>query len=203
MATFSVRTELKLYFNFKCPYCYLLSKALPELLGDFDLEFVWRPLGGWHGRISPENEKAKIPLVRQDVARWCRRMGIPMKPPPATTNPTRAAAASLHAERVGRLTDYIAAAMHIEWGEGHDIGDVRVLAEVARRIGMEADVLLREADAPANLSRLTQYAAEAKTDGVVGVPSFVIEDEVFWGHDRLDFLRERLMQAEPARGAKA
>ena len=82
--------DLKVFFNFRSPYCYLASKLMFSLLDEYDVNMVWRPLGGWDGRSPPDRAKVKMPLARQDVARWARRMGIPCNPPPPTTNPTLA-----------------------------------------------------------------------------------------------------------------
>ena len=41
-----------------------------SLVDDYHVNFVWKPLAGWNGRSAPERAKVKIPLTRQDVARW-------------------------------------------------------------------------------------------------------------------------------------
>ena len=83
--------DVKFYFNFRSPYCYLLSKRVFGLDAEFNINWIWRPLGGWDGRSKPDRVAKKLPLVRQDVARWCARLGIPMNPPPKTTDPTNPA----------------------------------------------------------------------------------------------------------------
>ena len=191
---------VKVFFNFRSPYCYLASKTMFDVLDRFDCELHWRPLGGWDGRSSPERAKGKLPIARQDVRRWCRRMGIPFSPPPVTTDPTRAGAGSLLAEQQGRLREYVLEVMHAEWGEGRDIGDLDVLREAARRAGLDADALAQAADDPANQAQLGEHWQQAQAVGVFGVPSFVVGEEVFWGNDRLDFLAEHLTElgAAPA-----
>ena len=77
--------QVFVYFHFRSPYCYLASKNLWPIVDEFHTELVWRPLGGWDGRSPPERAKVKVPLARQDLARQCRRMGIPCVPPPITT----------------------------------------------------------------------------------------------------------------------
>jgi 2-hydroxychromene-2-carboxylate isomerase len=190
---------VKLFFNFRSPYCYLASKTMFEVLGRFDCDVQWRPLGGWDGRSSPERAKGKLPIARQDVRRWCRRMGIAFTPPPVTTDPTRAGAGSLFAEQQGRLREYVLEVMHAEWGEGRDIGDLDVLREAARRAGLDPDALARAVDDPALLARLADHWQQAQAVGVFGVPSFVVGEEVFWGNDRLDFLAEHLTELVAAR----
>ncbi len=185
-------TEIKVYFNFRSPYCYLASKRMFGLLDDFDVRFDWRPFGGWDGRSPPERAKIKIPIVRQDVARWAKRMNIPFNPPPITTEPTRAGAISLLAEEKGLLRSWVEAVMHAEWGEGRDIGQLDVLRDVSKAIGLDPDQAAEAADDPARRQHLQDNARLARADHVMGVPSFVIGDQVFWGNDRIDFVREHL-----------
>ena len=111
----SATKDVQVYFNFRSPYCYLASKKMFDLVDQHGARFVWRPLGGWAGRSPPERAKYKLPIVRQDVKRWCKRMGIPFKPPPVTTDPTIAGAASLLAEERGKLREYVVAVMAKEW----------------------------------------------------------------------------------------
>ncbi len=70
--------DVKVFFNFRSPYCYLASKTLFQIFDDYYANLIWRPLGGWGGRSPPERAKVKIPLVRQDMRRITQKMGIPM-----------------------------------------------------------------------------------------------------------------------------
>jgi len=186
--------DIEFYFNFRSPYCYLASNQVWDIFEDARVNLLWRPLGGWSGRSDPDRAKIKIPSVRQDLKRWTKKLGIPMSPPPITTDPTHAGAASLLAEREGKLKDYIVEVMRTEWVEGQDIGDLDVLRGVAGRIGMDADAVVSAANDADNLAALKRHAAAAKDKHVFGVPSFVIGDEVFWGNDRLDFVRDHLRE---------
>ena len=96
------KIDIKVYFNFRSPYCYLASKRMFDVIIAPDIRIIWCPLGGWNGRSSPDRVVYKLPIVRQDVARWCRRLDIPFVPPPMETEPTNAALGSLFAEKVGR-----------------------------------------------------------------------------------------------------
>lgn len=196
----STHVPVTVFFNFRSPYCYLASKSMFDVLDRFDCHFEWRPLGGWDGRSSPERAKGKLPIARQDVRRWCRRLGIPFSPPPVTTDPTRAGAGSLLAEQQGRLREYVVEVMHAEWGEGRDIGQIEVLQDAGRRAGLDPAALTAAVDDPALLARLGEHMQQAQALGVFGVPSFVVGEEIFWGNDRLDFLAEHLADLGAARG---
>lgn len=184
-------TALSIYFNFRSPYCYLASKSMFSLLDDFNVTLDWRPLGAWSGRSAPDRAKVKMPLARQDVSRWCRRLSIPFNPP-KESEPTRAAAASMFAEENGRLREYVVAVMHEEWANGRNIADGDLLREVAQQVGLDPALLLAAADDLGRRQALLDNWEEAQGVGVIGVPSFVIGDQVFWGNDRIDFAAEHL-----------
>ena len=44
---------IKLFFNFRSPYCYLASKRMFRLVDEYHARFEWRVLGGWDGRSPP------------------------------------------------------------------------------------------------------------------------------------------------------
>ena len=184
--------DVILFFNFRSPYCYLASKKMFALEDEHGARFVWRPLGGWAGRSPPERAKYKIPIVRQDIRRWCRRMDIPFKPPPITTDPTIAAAGSLLAEEQGCLREYIVAVMAKEWAEGADIGQPEILLGVGESVGLGRAALARTIESEEALATLESNHEEAQAVGAFGVPTFVVGDEIFWGQDRIDFVAEHL-----------
>ena len=191
--------DVKVYFNFRSPYCYLASKTMWSIVDDFNVNILWRPVGGWDLRSPPERAKRKLPIARQDMSRFARRLGIPVIPPPADTEPTAAGAASLYAQEQGVLREYIVETMRIEWAEGHNIGEESVLREVAKRVNLDADLVITASQNPVYLSTLAANAAEASTDGAIGVPSFIIGEEIFWGQDRIDFVLEKLTELRAAK----
>lgn len=184
--------SLKIFFNFRSPYCYLLSRSLFEELANLEVTVEWYSLAGWDGRSPPERAKVKVPLTRQDVARWCRRLNIPFTPPPITTDPTPAALLCFAAEEHGCLADYVKNVMWAEWAEGKDIGQVDVLESIAQSSGMDKKLVAESINSSDLQEKLSANWAHAQSLGVIGVPSFVVGDEIFWGNDRFDFVLEHL-----------
>ena len=187
-----LQTPVTLFFNFRSPYCYLATKTLWPIVDDFNTQLIWRPVGGWDLRSSPERVKNKLPLARQDIARFARRFQIPLMPPPKETDPTRAGAASLYAEEKGLLREYINSVMHAEWAEGKDIGNPEVLGAIGEMIGLCAADVIQASSAERYLQQLRRNAQEAEKVGVIGVPTFVIGEQIYWGQDRIDFVLEEL-----------
>ena len=184
--------EITVFFNFRSPYCYLASKNMFSIFDDYHAQMIWRPFGGWSGRSAPERAKYKLPLTRQDVERTTRKMGIPFVPPPGDTDPTLAGVLSLLAEQEGLLKQYVVEVMRKEWAEGCDIGDLDVLLEVGEEIGLGRGAMIRAAENKQLFDQLDRNWQEAKDRNVFGVPTFVVEDQVFWGNDRIDSLKSHL-----------
>jgi 2-hydroxychromene-2-carboxylate isomerase len=191
--------DVTLYFNFRSPYCYLASKTLWPIFDDYHTNLVWRPLGGWDGRSPPEVALKKLPIARQDMARFARRLGIPVNPPPKTTDPTLAGAGSLLAQEKGLLRPYIIEVMRREWAEGADIGQLDQLLDVGEQVGLDRDELAAAAQDPARQAILEANWREADERGAVGVPTFIIGEEIFWGQDRIDFVLEHLRELRLSR----
>jgi 2-hydroxychromene-2-carboxylate isomerase len=184
--------DVTLFFNFRSPYCYIASKTLFQIYDDYHANLVWRPLGGWSGRSSPDRAKVKVPLTRQDVRRVTGKMGIPMNPPPITTDPTIAGAASLLAEEQGVLREWIVEVMRAEWAQGLDIGEEAVLFDVGEKIGLERQALQAAFVNPGYLKQMEDNWNEAQELGLIGVPSFQVGEALFWGSDRIEYVLDHL-----------
>lgn len=163
-----------------------------ERLASFKVEIEWLALGGWDGRSPPERAKVKVPLTRQDVKRWCLHLNIPFTPPPIETDPTLAAMVSYVAVEEGRLAEFTRVALWKEWAEGKDIGDKTTMLEISQEAGLDLTKVKEVIDSKMYLKRLENNWSEAQRIGVIGVPSFVVDDQIFWGNDRLDFLARHL-----------
>ena len=121
-------------------------------------------------------------------------MNIPCIPPPITTDPTPAGVGSLLAEEKGCLREYISRVMDTEWGQGIDIGQTDTLVDIARQVGLDADEFTATLNDPKKQKVLDDNWQEAQENGVIGVPTFVMDDQIFWGNDRIDFVHDHLRE---------
>lgn len=77
------------------------------------------------------------------------------------------------------------------WAEQADIADAATLAALLRRQGLP-ERYLDDARTPAVQQAYEAHTQSAVDAGVFGAPSYVIDGEIFWGQDRLDFVERRL-----------
>lgn len=78
------------------------------------------------------------------------------------------------------------------WAEERDIADTDTLVAVANEAGLDGIALLKAADDPPISETFERDTDTAIKRGVFGAPTYVVDDEIFWGQDRLDFLERRL-----------
>jgi 2-hydroxychromene-2-carboxylate isomerase len=77
------------------------------------------------------------------------------------------------------------------WSQERNIGDDQVLAELLAENGLDAKRLV-QSESQEVRERYEAYTQQAIAAGVFGAPSYVIDGEIFWGQDRLDFVARKL-----------
>jgi len=129
-----------------------------------------------------------------ELKRWSEFLGVPMKLQPKyfPADGTLSAYWVLAADEQGsdKSLALMSAIGRALWTEDRDIADQATLASLAQGAGLDADALARRA--PEMSARYAALTQEAIARNVFGAPTYVFEDELFWGQDRLDFLARKL-----------
>ena len=178
-------------FDVISPFSYLAFPRLAEMPAHVELEYVpvlLAALLDHFGQLGP----AEIPSKRRFTYRFAlwraRRLGLAMRFPPSHPfNPLAALrlviAAGCDRRAAGTVLDAI-------FRDGRDASDPQVIAELARALGV-ADPQAALAD-PAIKQRLRDHTEWARGRGIFGVPTLVVGDEFFWGHDAIDMALDYL-----------
>lgn len=190
--------RIPFYFDFVSPYSYLALTQAEVFAEEHEVEWELRPvvysaLLDAHGLVGPAEREVKRRYTFADVLRCAQRLGVPLVGPPVhpfrSIESLRVVCLFRDEPRVALLAAELAWAA---WGDGHDLGDWAVLAGVVRRLGFDAADLPGRCSAPEIKARLRRTTEEAVAAGVFGVPTFELDRELFWGHDRMDQLAARL-----------
>jgi 2-hydroxychromene-2-carboxylate isomerase len=178
-------------FDVISPFAYLAFPRLRELPAHARLELVPVLLAGLlqhHGQLGP----AEIPSKRRFTYRFvlwrARQLGMPLRMPPA--HPFNPLAALRLIVAAGGDLRAAGAVLDAVFRDGLDVSDPQVIAGLARGLGI-ADPQAALAD-PAVKQRLRENGEWAIARGVFGVPTFVIGNELFWGHDAVDMALDYL-----------
>jgi 2-hydroxychromene-2-carboxylate isomerase len=172
-------------FDLISPYSYLGLKQLPLLTAGTELELVPVLFGGLlshHGQLGNAEIDSKRRFTYRFVVWRARKMGVTLKMPPAHPfNPLSALRLVIAAGSDRRAVE---TAFDFVWGQGRDVADPAVLAELARALGIaDMQAALSDPTVKQTLRNNTDWAIER---GVFGVPTFVVGTELFWGHDAFD-----------------
>jgi 2-hydroxychromene-2-carboxylate isomerase len=192
--------RIEFYFDFGSPTAYLASTQLPGIAAAAGAELLYRPvlLGGIFQatlNASPMMVPAKSQYMVQDLARFARRYGVPLNFNPHfpinTLQMMRiASGVQLRApQRFGALVEALYRGM---WVERLNLGDAALLGRTLAAAGFEAEATLALAADAAVKERLKADTEAAVKRGLFGLPAMFVGDTLFFGQDRLDFVREAL-----------
>jgi 2-hydroxychromene-2-carboxylate isomerase len=159
-----------------------------------DLGKVFPASGGLALKDRPPQRRA-YRLI--ELKRWRDFLAMPLKVEPKFFPvPAEPAATALLAvlERHGTDTalDFAGDLMRATWAEERNISDSATLAELLGTRGLEANALLAHAREAEVAARYIQHSQDAIARGVFGSPTYIYQEELFWGQDRLDFLDRAL-----------
>jgi 2-hydroxychromene-2-carboxylate isomerase len=200
--------RITVYTDYKSPYAYLAKDLAYQLELDLGVQLVWLPyvlnipnfLGSARvdadGRVLEENRSAhqwrRVKYSYMDCRRQARKRGLVIRGTQKIWDSSLALAGMLYAKQAGdavfrRYHDTVSERF---WRRELDIEDMAVVAAVLAESGADArgfaDYAQGGRDAVAEISRA------AEEIGVFGVPTFVVDDELFWGSEHLPDIRAML-----------
>jgi 2-hydroxychromene-2-carboxylate isomerase len=192
------------YFATQSPWAYLGHARFASMAAAAGAAVNVRPVDfGKVFAVSGGLPLGQRALQRQayrlvELARWRDHLGMPMnvKPryfPVAGDNAARLIIAVDRADGAAAAMNLTGRVMAAVWLEERDIHSTDTLAQLLAEAGLSSQ-RVNDAQAPdvqAAYERHTQQAIEAQ---VFGAPSYVVNGEIFWGQDRLEFLQRRLLR---------
>jgi 2-hydroxychromene-2-carboxylate isomerase len=200
--------QLDCYYSLSSPWAYLAGARLKDIvrrhraqlmLKPYDFQAVVPKTGGVPLRTRPEPRRRYHEI---ELDRWRHHLGMPLvlKPKhypqqmPADPSWNKYAGWMVIAAQAAGLDAFPLshAILRALWAEERDIAIPKVRRAIADENGYEGAALLAaERSAPVQ-ELYRRFSAEAETLGVFGAPTFVIDGELFWGQDRLEFVDRRL-----------
>jgi len=191
---------VEFYFDLGSPATYLAYTQLPKICEQTDSQLIYIPilLGGVFkatGNASPATIPAKGRYMFQDLDRYAKRYGVPLKfnPQfPINTLMLMRAVTGMQLRHPGRFQAFIDCLFHALWVEGRSLDDLATVASVLTQNGFDPnEVLALTADEEVKTT-LKDNTEKAVQRGVFGAPSMFVDNQQFFGQDRLDFVLEAL-----------
>lgn len=187
------------------PWTYLGDARLTEIASKHGAEINIKPMN--LGRVFPDT--GGLPLAKraparqayrmQELKRWRAHLNLPLNLEPAffPANEWPAAGMVIAAKRQGlNCAPLVNGFLSAVWAEERNIAEPETMVAIASERGFDGQALLQAAETDAGIKAdWDTYSDEALAAGVFGAPAYVIEDEVLWGQDRLEFVERALTGA--------
>jgi len=177
-------------FDLISPFAYLGLQQMSRLPAGIEVQLVPALFGvvlNHHGQIGPAEISSKRRFTYRFVVWRARQMGVPFRMPPA--HPFNCLSAMRLVVAAGSHRKAVQTAFDFVFGQGRDVSDPLVLAELAQALGL-ADV--NAANDPRVKQSLRETTEWAIQKGVFGVPTYIVGDELFWGQDAFEMLIDYL-----------
>ncbi len=188
---------VKFYFDFISPYSYIASQLIEMDPAYQEIAFDFRPVlfGTMLSKLDAKGP-GEIPSRRkiglQDVILLSEHYGLKLEGPPTHPfNSVYALRSVCDVEDQTLRGKLMRRYFKASWAEGLDISDVAVLRDLLQEVGIDQDPE-ETASKRENRAMLKRYTKEALAEGAWGVPTFVVDDLVFFGQDRLPLLASYL-----------
>ncbi len=188
-------TEIRLsfYFDLGSPYAYLAAERISGLFTEAGLEQPeWQPvlLGGLFKRFERDSW-ANGPGREEGIAEVERRAsayGLPPLswPDPWPGNTLFAMRVATFAKQAGRTVSFSLAAFRQAFAAGRDLSDPDNVLIAAAACELHPKALLKAVQTALVKDALREATDRAAEQGVRGVPSLAVGEEVFWGDDRVE-----------------
>ena len=193
--------EVIVYCALQSPWTYLGWQRFLDVAEEKGVSSVFRPI-----KMAPVFQAsgglplAKRPKQRQayrmmELKRWRDVLDVPLTLEPAFFPVDETLAALMvivHGERGGDMGALSLAMLRAVWAEERNLADRPTLLTIAAEQGLDGEALLAAAEDQAIADIYEAHTQAALADGVFGVPTFKLGDDLFWGQDRLDLLARAL-----------
>lgn len=192
---------VQFYYDFSSPNAYFGFAQLNDYLQDTNHTVEWQPvfLGGMLRELETTpaamDNDLKANYLQKDYRRWSERLEVPFSFPShfplMTVKPLRGSLV-IEEKAPDRLVPYVDRVFRAYWVEDQKIDEAVVLGSLVDDVGLDGDELLNDIEQPSVKEKLKERTEQALEQGVFGVPSFVVNGELYWGKDRFSFVTETL-----------
>ena len=189
------------YLGLGSRYSYLAASQVERIEKTHGCRFVWKPIasgalmdrrGGNPFRGEPLSGQYDWGYREYDAKCWADYYGIPFREPVAfRVDPDRLALACLAADGQGALVACCRLLQKLIFVDGVAVGD-EAISELPKHLGLDEQAFRRDLAASQTRTRHEGLLEEARTRGAFGVPTFFLDDRMFWGNDRLVLLEAAL-----------
>ena len=191
--------KVDFYWDLGSTNTYFALKLIRPIVARYEASLVLHPFNlGYvfrhHDYALTQEPAAKMRNRLRDLQRWAERHELPFRMPgefPIKTS--RALRAAIAARRWDREHELVDALFERYWeNDDASVADNAGIALIAAGVGMDGAELVAAAESDDVRQQLIDETNTALGQGVFGAPTIVVNGEIYWGKDRMEFVEEQL-----------
>ncbi|MDB3924138.1 2-hydroxychromene-2-carboxylate isomerase [Candidatus Pelagibacter sp.] len=182
--------EINFYFDFISPYAYLAHKKIQLLPKDIKINYKPILLGGLHnleGITAPAFIKPKLKHMINDCLLIAKKNNHDFKWnsifPINSLNIMR----GCFDINLSNRDLYIETMFNAYWKYDLDISKEEILITLLEQCKIDTDIFFKTIKDPSIKEKLKDATKNAHEKEVFGAPTFIVNNKIFWGQDRLEF----------------
>ncbi len=182
------------YFDFISPYSFLAHKEIRKIEKKASIKIIYKPilLGGLHN-LHGIKAPAFIPAKAKHMIRDCKLIAARNKIkfkfnsyfPIRSLNLMRGVLVSAEDDFKSYYVDNIFDAI---WQDGLNMNDENIILKVLKNLSVNPKTFALRTTSSSIKDKLKRKTAEAYEKGIFGAPTFVSNNKIFWGQDRIEFV---------------
>jgi 2-hydroxychromene-2-carboxylate isomerase len=194
--------KIEYYYSVASPYAYMGIDRFQELVKKYSLEVLEKPFD-LVGKVFPETGGVPVPKrhpARQkyrliEIERFGKKNNLKINKQPKffpPADPHKAALFTIATIENGQSLNFGKEVLTKLWADEQDISQDTVLENICNKLNINFSELKKQAETEEIKNIYLSNSQEAIDKGVFGAPSFILDNELFWGQDRLDFLEDKI-----------
>ena len=194
--------KIEYYYSVASPYAYMGIDRFQELVKKYSLEVFEKPFD-LVGKVFPETGGVPVPKrhpARQkyrliEIERFGKKNNLKINKQPKffpPADPHKAALFTIATIVNGQSLNFGKEVLTKLWADEQDISQDTVLENICNKLNINFSELKKQAETEEIKNIYLSNSQEAIDKGVFGAPSFILDNELFWGQDRLDFLEDKI-----------
>lgn len=199
--------KVEFLYDFGSPNAYFAHRVLPQIEARTGVKFCYLPilLGGVFKLTNNKSPiaqfadiKNKLAYERLEIDRFIRKHGLSQfhMNPNFPVNTLTIMRGAIAAERDGVAATYIETMFRAMWEDGRKLDDLAVVVATLKEAGLDGERIAAQTQEQAVKDELVTNTEKAVARGTFGAPTFFVDDQIYFGKDRLRDVEEAISAAQ-------
>ncbi|NBI27827.1 DsbA family oxidoreductase [Chengkuizengella marina] len=187
--------DIKVYSDYVCPFCYIAKKSFNDAVKNKDVKIEWIPFELRPSSTPPIYPEQMKGLFNQAVKPLAEKLNVNMKLPEMSPHPRTPMIHEgfLYAKDHNKGIEFNELVYKAFWEEGKDIGNISVLMEIAKQVGLDVNDFENALQTHKYQEDLEIYLNKAVEEDIRAIPTFVIGDQKLQGVQAQEIFEKLLL----------